>query len=617
LEWKNVKPISGTLILWAPVVNMARDPRWGRTQETYGEDPHLTSRMGVAYVKGLQGDDPRYIKVAATLKHFAGYNVETNRFAFNAIASNRYWFEYEFVAYRACVTEANVQSVMGAYNSINGVPCCCNKWLLTDVLRGRWHFDGFVVSDCGAVSNICSTHHYVRTPAEAGAAALNSGLDMEGGWFSKYPNLFNDYLPEALEKKLVTIETIDSASTRILRARFRMGMFDPPARVPYSKIPASVIGCREHIALAREIARESIVLMQNYSMGKVGPILPLNISTLHRIAVVGDAAGKAEFGDYSGVATISPVTFVSALQQRIAKLKYKMTMRWIKTNTKQKQTSVKQGALSDQDVQFIKDADVVFVCITSPYAAEGHDQKHLELDPEQESLVQQVAQVNPHIVTILYTGTAVAIPWIKKNIPAVVNAWYPGEEGGNALADVIFGDYNPAGRLPLTYYAATHDLPPMASYDLYKGGGRTYMYFKGDVLYPFGHGLSYTNFTYSNLRLSGTSFDAHERLISHVLTVQVDVTNYGERDGDEVVQVYVHQVTSIFPQPIKQLKAFSRVHIAKGKTQTVELKMPLNDWALWDELRNNLRVFPGDYDILIGSSSGDIRIYERVKIRAD
>ena len=604
-----IHQLNETLILFGPVVNMARDPRWGRTQETYGEDPHLTSQLGVAYVKGLQGDDPQYFKTIATLKHFAGYNVETNRFAFNAIASNRYWHEYEFVPYRACVTQANVQSVMGAYNAINGVPCCCNKWLLTDQLRNLWHFDGFVISDAGAVSHICGAHHYVKTPAEAAAAALNAGLDMELGWWSKYPNLFNDFLPEALEKKLVTMATIDCALTRVFRARFRLGMFDPPDRVPYAKIQASVIGCRKHIDLAREIARESIVLMQNNPARDTGPLLPLNFEAIHRIAVVGNSAGRAEFGDYSGVSTIRPVTLIRALKERISKSMHKPEMRWIKSNAAHKPIE-----LSVQDIDFIKSAQAVFVCVTSPYAWEGHDQTHLELDADQEALVRNIHAVNPMVIVILYTGTAVAIPWIKKHVPAIVNAWYPGEQGGNAVADVLFGDYNPAGRLPLTYYAATDDLPPMDQYDLFKGRGRTYMYFKGDVLYPFGHGLSYTTFTYSKLRLSARTFEGHERLIPHILTVQADVTNSGDRDGDEVVQVYIHQLVSPFPQPVKQLKAFSRIHIAKGKTQTVEFNLPLRDWALWDDSRNELRVFPGEYDVLVGASAMDIRLNSRVKI---
>lgn len=604
-----IHQLNETLILFGPVVNMARDPRWGRTQETYGEDPYLTSQLGVAYVKGLQGDDPRYFKTIATLKHFAGYNVETNRFAFNAIASNRYWHEYDFVPYRACVTQANAQSIMGAYNAINGVPCCCNKWLLTDELRERWHFDGFVISDAGAVSHICGVHHYVKTPAEAAAAALNAGLDVELGWWSKYPNLFNEFLPEALEKNLVSMATIDRALSRVFRARFRLGMFDPPERVPYAKIPASVIGCRKHIELAREIACQSIVLMQNNPVNNTGPLLPLTFSAIHRIAVVGNSAGKAEFGDYSGVSSIRPVTFIRALEERISKSEHKPEMRWIKS-----QAAHKPVKLSDQDIDYIKNAHAVFICVTSPYAWEGHDQTHLELDADQEALVKNIRALNPRIITILYTGTAVAIPWIKKHVPAIVNAWYPGEEGGNALADVLFGDYNPAGRLPLTYYAATNDLPPMDQYDLYKGNGRTYMYFKGQVLYPFGHGLSYTTFTYSNLRLSATTFEGHERLIPHVLKVQADVTNTGDRDGDEVVQVYIHQLVSQFPQPVKQLKAFSRVHIAKGKTQTVEFEMPLREWALWDGSRNELRVFPGGYDVLVGASAMDIRLTSRVKI---
>ena len=266
-QGKHLGHASDVLTLWSPVVNMARDPRWGRTQETYGEDPWLTGRLGVAFVTGLQGDDPHYLKVVSTPKHFAGNNQEDGRGGKNIVADERYLQEYELAGFRACIMEGKAQSIMAAYTAINGVPSSANKWLLTDVLRKQWGFQGYAVSDCGAVSNVTSEHHYVATPEEAIAACLNAGLDLEGGDFSKYPDVVDNYLPTALQKGLVSMDVVNAALAKVLTARFRLGMYDPPARVPYSKIPPSAIGSPEHIALARKLADESMVLLKNAPAG--------------------------------------------------------------------------------------------------------------------------------------------------------------------------------------------------------------------------------------------------------------------------------------------------------------------------------------------------------------
>ena len=306
---------SDVLTLWSPVVNMARDPRWGRTQETYGEDPWLTGRLGVAFVTGLQGDDPHYLKAVSTPKHFAGNNQEDGRSGKNIVADERYLQEYELAGFRACIMEGKAQSIMAAYTAINGVPSSANKWLLTDVLRKQWGFQGYAVSDCGAVSHVTAEHHYVATPEEAIAACLNAGLDLEGGGFSKYPDVVDNYLPIALQKGMVSMDVVNAALAKVLTARFKLGMYDPPARVSYSKILPSVIGSPEHIALARRLADESMVLLKNTSSGGA-PLLPINPVRVKKIVVVGPYADNAQFGDYSGSPTITPVTPLAGLQAR-------------------------------------------------------------------------------------------------------------------------------------------------------------------------------------------------------------------------------------------------------------------------------------------------------------
>lgn len=732
---KHLGTYSDVLTLWSPVVNMARDPRWGRTQETYGEDPWLTSRLGVAFVTGLQGDDPRYLKVISTPKHFAGNNEEDGRFGKNMICDERYLREYELFPFRACIEEGRAESIMSAYTAINGVPCSANKWLLTDVLRKEWGFKGYVVSDCGAVSHVADAHHYAYSPEEAIADCLNAGLDMEGGYFAKYPDVMNNYLPQAIEKGLVTQEVVDHAVSLVLEGRFKLGMYDPPEMVPYSKIPSSVIGSEEHVALARKLADESIVLLKNEQQGGK-PLLPIDPKKSAKIFVVGPNANVMQFGDYSGMPTAT-VTPFEGIKERAAKAGLTATLlpwsgslldvvpsdclkpttsqdekttglsaeyftsydltgelkakridqklnfdwahiepdplasdakfsvrwtgdlitkipgtytfsikadggyrlfldekividRWNRKDAKRGISTEKIDGLSagthkvrieyrhhggetgfvwswSQPVSEdfygqLKGADLVIAVmgLSTDYEIEGKDRNTLVLPPDQEEFLHKVKAVNPHLIAVFESGSPLAIPWAATNIPSIVQAWYPGQEGGHAIADVLFGDYNPAGRLPLTFYADDSQLRPMNEYDITKG--RTYMYPKEKPAYAFGHGLSYTTFKYSALKLSKTTASTQD----HV-TVSVDVTNTGACNGDEVVQCYVHALKPSVPMPQKQLWGFERVSIPKGETKTVTLDLDTTNFGHWDKEKQSFVVEPGAYDVEVGSASDDIR----------
>ena len=605
-EFKGNPPgsYSGCLTAWSPTLNLARDPRWGRTQETYGEDPYLTGRMGVAYVKGLQGDDPKYIKVVACIKHFAGNNQETKRFSSNAVADERYWFEYEFRPFEACVKEAHVEHVMTAYNGINGVPCSGNKWLLADVLRGRWGFKGYVTTDCGAMSNMVDQHHYVKTPGEAIAAALDAGVDMECGWFSAYPDIANNYLEGALEQGLVSESVVDRAVARILAARFKLGMFDPPDRVPYSKIVPNVVACPKHMALSRQLAKESMVLLKNSPVGGE-PLLPFNAAKVRTIAVVGPRAAECQLGDYTAEEPAGPlVTPFMGIQARAGE---KINVKYAPWGDGDPTWG---PAADNMALRAAKEADVVVAVLglDSKVAMEGRDLTTLALPKDQEAFIEKMVAANPRTVVVLINGHPLAINWIKEHVPAILEEWYPGTQGGHAIADVLFGDYNPAGRLPVTFYASDAQLRPFNEYDLTKG--RTYMYFAGEPLYPFGWGLSYTNFKYNNLRVSNRNVRSND-----TLQVSVDVANVGSRDGDEVVEVYVHQQKCSVKQPIKQLKAFERIHLKKGQRQTVTLPLAVRDWAYWDVNTHAFVVEPGVFDVMVGASSADTNPKTEVRVQ--
>ncbi|HEY64371.1 MAG TPA: glycoside hydrolase family 3 protein [Caldilineae bacterium] len=583
------------LTFWSPNINIFRDPRWGRGQETYGEDPYLTSRMGVAFVKGLQGDDPRYFKVIATPKHYAVHSgPEHARHHFDARASFRDMRETYLPAFKACVKEGKAYSVMGAYNRTNGEPCCASITLLEEILRQEWDFEGYVVSDCGAIRDIYMHHKVVDTPEEAAAMAVKAGCDLNCG--ETY-----HWLLKAVEKGLISEEEIDRSVKRLFTARFRLGMFDPPEMVPYAQIPYEVNDCPEHRELALQAARESIVLLKN-----TDGFLPLS-KELKDIAVIGPNADDVPvlLGNYNG----TPSKAVTPLEGIRNKVSSQTTIYYAKGC--EVVGDDKSGFA--EAVEAAKKADVAILCLGLSQAVEGEegqreglpegqvsqgDRTDITLPGVQEDLLKVVYETGTPVVLVLINGSAVAVNWADEHIPAIVEAWYPGEEGGTAIADVLFGDYNPAGRLPVTFYKSVDQLPPFEDYNM---AGRTYRYMTEEPLYPFGFGLSYTRFEYSNLRIEPQTIRPGENV-----RVSVDVTNVGDRAGDEVVQLYVSDVEASVPVPIRHLEGFTRVHLAPGETKTVSFTLTPPQMSVIDD-ENRRVIEPGEFRVSIGGRQPDVK----------
>jgi len=580
------------LIYRAPVINISRNPYWGRINECYGEDPFLTGRIGVAFVKGLQGGDPKYLKLVSTLKHYAVNNVEKDRQRLSAAVSERMLHEYWLPHFRDCIVEGQAQSVMASYNAINGVPNNINKVLLTDILKTQWGFQGFVVSDLGGVRTMVEGHSKGEMKYEdAVAQSLVAGCDFSD-------KEFMNYIPAAVRQGLLPEERLNDAVYRVMRDRFRLGEFDPPGRVPFSTIPTGAICSPEHKQLSLRTSREAIVLLSNRNR-----FLPLDRSKLKTVAVIGPHADLFTPGGYSGKA-VDPVTPLQGIKNRIAKgteVLYAVGGEITPPRKPPEKPFDKAEALR-QAVEAAKKADVaiVYVGTTLDVEAEGRDRTKLDLPGNQEELVRAVLAVNPKTVVVLLNAGPLTIPWVKENAPAILEAWWCGEEGGNAMADVIFGDVNPGGRLPYTVYASESQVPPQDEYDITRGF--TYMYLDGKPLFPFGHGLSYTAFRYANLRLSDRRVPQNGSL-----TAAVDVSNTGKRDGDEVVQLYVREVKPGVKRPVKELRGFQRIHLRAGETKTVTISVPAEKLAFYDESRHAFFVKPGTFRILIGASSDDIR----------
>ncbi len=572
------------LVYRGPVINISRNPLWGRIQECYGEDPYLTGRMGVAYVKGLQGDDPKYLKIAATLKHYAVNNVEQNRQALSATVSERMLYEYWLPHFRDCVVEGHVTSMMAAYNSINGVPCAVNPLLLTDIPRGQWGFDGFIVCDLAGVRHLVDGHHMTTDMAVAVADALNAGCDYDD---SEY----RENIPKAVERKLVTEEVVNRALGRVLKVGFRLGAFDPPEMVPFSKITAAAIDSPEHRELALKAARESIVLLSNKNH-----FLPLDKEKLKSVAVIGPAAMTPEYGSYYHYNTEqNKVTPLQGLKNRLGAgvdVRYALGC---------DMTAAPDDAEIAKAVAAAKDADVAIVCVGTSLKVEteSRDRANLNLPGGQEKLIEAVYAANPKTVVVLMNAGPMSTKWARDNVPAMIEAWFAGEEGGNAIADVLLGDFNPGGRLPYTVYETTKDIPPDDDYDI--TDGYTYMYYGGTPVFSFGHGLSYTNFSYGPLSLS-----AAQTTGDGTITCGVDVTNTGGRAGDEVVQFYGHELQCSVKQPLEKLVGFQRVHLEAGERKRVTLEVPVNRMAIYDVKSHQFVVEPGVFEVRVGSSSADI-----------
>ncbi len=731
-DWqrRGIRQIYTGLTFWTPNINIFRDPRWGRGQETYGEDPYLTGRMGLALVRGLQGDDPRYLKVAACAKHYAVHSgPEPDRHGFNAVVDERDLRETYLPAFETLVREGHVEAVMGAYNRTNGEACCASPTLLEQILRREWGFDGHVVSDCGAIDDIWKFHGLAKNREEAAALAVKAGCDLNCG------ETFASLLI-AHHKGLIDEATLDRAVKRLMRTRLRLGMFDPPEQVPYSTIPYEAVNCPAHRELALQAARESIVLLKNDGL------LPLS-KEIGRLAVIGPNADDLMvlLGNYNGTPAnavtplegirraVSPKTVVYTargcpiadgmpnlsvipsefLRPAVAdgpqhgltgeyfaadqiegapaftrldpcvdfiwknttppggERGDRFAVRWtgflvpptsgvyrlgVNAHThckfyldgellverrgihhamrQTKEVRLEAGRLYRIQLDYVNSgidpsaqliwavpgvdetaealevaakADVVILCLgLNPYVEGeempvqvegfvGGDRTDIALPRPQQELLERIHSLGKPIVLVLIGGSAIAVPWADAHVPAILQAWYGGEAGGTALAEVLFGDTNPSGRLPVTVYRSTADLPPFGDYAM---ANRTYRYFRGEPLYPFGHGLSYTTFAYANLRLSQGTIAADE-----TLTVEADVTNTGERGGDEVVQLYLSYPPTSPRNPLRQLRGFRRISLAPGETKTVRFTLAPQDLALVNDAGQRV-VEIGEYRVSVG-----------------
>jgi beta-glucosidase len=743
------------LTFWSPNINIFRDPRWGRGQETYGEDPWLTARMGVAFVKGLQGDDPKYRKVDATAKHFAVHSgPEADRHYFDVHPSERDLYETYLPAFQALVQEGQVASVMGAYNRVYGESASASTRLLQQTLRKDWGFQGYVVSDCDSIEDIFKHHKIVATAAEAAALGVKNGCDLDCG--ATYDSL----LP-AVRQSLVKESDIDVALRRLMRARFQLGMFDPPERVRWAQIPYSVNQSPQHDGLARRVAQSSIVLLKNQG------VLPLS-RDIKTLAVIGPTADEimSLLGNYYGTPA-APVTVLNGIRAAVGpqtrvlysrgadlvegreeprgapiiepsylrpaagstqqglkgeyfrgreaegtpvltRVDPRIAFRWdrgaptddlaargeivaanalqgdgfsvrwtgqllppvtgayelvvgandgfrlfldgrevlngwAKNERVRSQTATLQlqaGRAYDLRLEYfedIRDAEVrlawrmpgakpifeealeiakaaeviVFVGgLTGDVEGEemrvdyagfaGGDRTDLRLPSSQRKLLEALQATGKPVVLVLTTGSALAVDWAKANLPAILVAWYPGQRGGTAVADVLFGDVNPSGRLPITFYKETEKLPP---FDDYSMEGRTYRYFSGEALYPFGHGLSYTRFEYSDLRL-----DRERAAADGTISASISVKNSGARAGDEIVQLYLRALDATAARAKQDLRGVQRISLAAGESRRVTFTIrPANDLRRFDTNKRDYVVDPGRYEARIGSSSADIR----------
>jgi beta-glucosidase len=592
------------LVYRSPVINISRDPRWGRIQEVFSEDPYLTGRMGVAYVKGLQGDDINHLKVAATVKHFAVNNVETGRQHLSAEVDERSLMEYWLPHWKAAITEGHAQSVMSSYNAINGTADAVNHYLLTDILRGKWGFDGFVTDDLGAVALLTGNRaghsndmgqRVSEDSVEATALAIKAGNDSDD-------TEFETNIPLAVKKGLLTGKDVDQALTRVLRVGFRLGAFDPPETSPYSGISMNVVRSPQHLALSLKTAQESITLLSDRNN-----FLPLKREAVHSIAVIGPAGDTDyETGNYYGKPErkVGPLEGLRDLLGAGVSVGYEKGAGFVDPADP---AAISRAA----ELARKSDVAVLFLGTNLRVESEGYDRRDLNLPGAQEQLLEAVFAANPKTVLVLMHAGPLAVTWAHDHLPAILDAWYPGEAGGTAIARALFGDDNPGGHLPYTVYANLDGVPPQNEYDVSKG--YTYLYFKGLPLYPFGHGLSYTRFEYSHLQLSAPSISSSSK---GQVEVSFDVTNTGERAGSDVAQLYTHQQHSAVVQPIKSLRAFERVALQPGESRRLKFELPAAQLAYYDVRSQSFVVEPGTFQLMIGSSSEDIRLRGRLDVTA-
>ena len=585
----------GGVVIRSPNADLGRDPRWGRTEECYGEDPYFNGTMVVAFVKGLQGNDKKYWQAAALMKHFLANSNENDRDKTSADFDERLFREYYSVPFRMGVIEGGSRAFMASYNAMNGVPMTINP-VLENVARKEWGQDGIICTDAGAMRNLVTSQKYSPDFDHAAASSVKAGI---GQFLDKYP----DAVRGALKRGLLTETEIDEALKGNFRVMIRLGLLDPPSMVPYSTIGRESEDpwqTEKHKAVARLATQESIVLLKNSKN-----LLPLDKRSLKSIAVIGPRANEVLLDWYSGTPPYR-VTPLEGIKNKVG-------------------PGVNVGFAANNDgdaaVKLARASDVVIVCVgnhpnggndsvwgkvsTPSEGREAVDRQSLTL--EQEELVKQVYQANPRTIVVLVSSFPYAINWTQDNVPAIVHLALNSQEEGRALADVIFGDYNPAGRLVQTWPRSLEQLPPMMDYDIRHG--RTYMYFKGEPLYPFGYGLSYTSFSYSNLRASAQSLPAKSSIL-----MSFDLKNTGSRAGEEVVQLYVKHLASSVQRPGQELKAFKRLSLRPGETRKVTLELKGEQLAYWDVSRHQFVAESGSTQIMIGSSSADIKLKKLLKV---
>jgi len=733
-----------SLVFFSPNLNIGRDPRWGRNDEAYSEDPYLMGQMGKAFIKGLQGDHPYYLKTVASPKHFVANNEEWKRHFGSAYINQRSLHEYFLPAFKTAFTEAGAASTMAAFNEINDLPCHANRWLLTDLLREQWGFQGYVVSDHSGVRDLHLFHRYTPTRAKANEVALKAGIDMTNLYYPRY-------MHETLEQDLVDEAQIDTAVRRILRTRFKLGLYDPPQVVPYTDIPEERLESKEHQELALQTARESMVLLKNEG------VLPFDDEQMESIAVIGPNAHKTELGNYSGFPSIkiSPLEGIrERAKDRNIKVRYArgsyhtipawspipsqylvpmdhedqqgldaeyfnnpdyngyakvaridpaidfdwgegsphdsipnngFSARWqgyieppetgtyrlairckdavrLRINGQLVYDGWKQGWYQHKapgyawyhprlkekviEVEMIEgqrygiemvyrhtngdasaqlmwdyqndphqkaveaarnsDAAVVMVGLSTEQVQESFDRNHIEMPRVQQEMIEAVHQANPNTVVVVVSGTPFPARSFDK-IPGIIQAWYAGQAQGTAIAEVLFGDYNPGGKLSQTYYRSTEQLPPFTEYNIIQAN-HTYQYMEEEPMFPFGHGLSYTSFEYSDLKTT-PSVNREGNI-----QVSLDVANTGNRRGDEVVQLYVRDREASVKMPKKQLKRFERVSLDAGQTRQVSFELPARELHHYDEQKEAFVVEPGEFELMIGSSSTDIRLRHKVMV---
>lgn len=576
------------LNFWSPNINIYRDPRWGRGQETYGEDPILTGELGAAYVRGLQGDDPRYMKAGACAKHYAVHSgPEALRHEFNVDPSPRDLYDTYLPAFKKLVREAQVESVMGAYNAVFGVPCNASRFLLEEVLRSDWGFEGHVVSDCGAVTDIHLNHHYATDAVEGAAAAIQAGCDLA------CDHAYSENLAAALERGLLSEADLDRSLERTLRTRFKLGMFDPAEQVPFNSIEMSVVDCVEHRRLAYEAALKSIVLLKNDR--QVLPISPNTASIL--VTGPNAAALNPLLGNYYGFND----HMVTALEGITAALPEGMGMEYHPGT----QLTDNGTTPHNWSIGMSAAAELTIACMgLSPYlegeegeallAANGGDRPEIELPAAQVNFLRSLNQAGARIILVLFGGGPIALGEVEQMVEAVLHVWYPGEEGGHAIADVLFGRANPSGKLPVTFPQATSQLPPFEDYSMRE---RTYRYATWTPLYPFGFGLSYTRFSYAGLTLDRAEVDQGEPV-----EFAVTVTNRGEREGEEVVQVYLSDLDASGVVPFQKLVAFQRVGLKAGESRVLHFTLAPDALAYIDEAGRPVTE-PGVFRLTVGGCS--------------